>query len=102
MNVALIPKYGYVGSAWATLACYASMVVLSWSMGRYFYPVPYPVIRIGGYLVLSVGLTWVQPIMELRWGISAMMAGALLMSGYLCVVSVLEIWPLIKRRRSAV
>ena len=102
MNVALIPKYGYVGSAWATLACYASMVVLSWGIGRYFYPVPYPVMRIGGYLVLSVGLTWVQPIIELRWGISAMMAGALLMSGYLCVVSVLEIWPLIKRRRSAV
>ncbi len=99
LNVALIPKYGYVGSAWATLACYASMVVLSWGMGRYFYPVPYPLGRIGGHLVLSVGLTCIQPLLEHRFGLSAMLAGVLLMSGYLLFVFLLEVWPLIRRRR---
>lgn len=101
LNVALIPEYGYVGSAWATLACYATMVILSWALGCYFYPVPYPLARIGGYLMLSVGLTFAQPVVELRLDLGAMMAGVLLFSGYLLLVTAFEIWPLVRRRRSS-
>jgi len=84
LNIALIPKYGYVGSAWATLACYAAMVVLSWGLGRHFYPVPYPVGRIVGYLLFSVGLTFAQPEVELRLDLSAMTAGGILFLAYFC------------------
>lgn len=100
LNVLLIPHYGYVGSAWATLACYGAMVLLSWGLGHYFYPVPYPVARIGGYLLLSVGLTLLQPLVEASFRVGAMAAGALLLGGYLLPVLVFEIWPLVKRRRS--
>lgn len=100
LNIALIPKYGYFGSAWATLACYASMVILSWGLGRYFYPVPYPVARIVGYLLLSVGLTLAQPLVALRLGWGTKAAGALLMSVYLLLVAMGEVWPLIRRRQS--
>ena len=45
-NLALIPLLGYAGSAWATLACYFTMVVLSYYWGQRHYPVPYQLGRI--------------------------------------------------------
>lgn len=56
LNIALIPTLGFVGSAWATLCCYAFMVVLSYFLGRKYYPVPYPLARIGLYIVVMLGL----------------------------------------------
>ena len=44
----------YMGSAIATLAAYGTMMVLSYFFGRKYYPVPYDLKKIGGYLVLSV------------------------------------------------
>lgn len=41
INLAFIPAFGYMASAWATLACYASMMVVSHVLGQKFYPVPY-------------------------------------------------------------
>ncbi len=56
LNVWWIPVYGYVGSAWATLACYAGMAILSYLLGRHYYPVAYDVKRVFGYIALGVGL----------------------------------------------
>jgi O-antigen/teichoic acid export membrane protein len=56
LNVWWIPVYGYVGSAWATLACYASMAIVSYLLGRHYYPVAYDVKRVIGYITLGVGL----------------------------------------------
>jgi O-antigen/teichoic acid export membrane protein len=41
LNFALIPVMGYMGAAWATLACYASMMVISYAAGQKYYPVNY-------------------------------------------------------------
>ena len=40
-NVVLIPRFGYMGSAWATLICYFSMAVVSYVLGQNYYPIPY-------------------------------------------------------------
>ncbi|MEE3037795.1 MAG: oligosaccharide flippase family protein [Bacteroidota bacterium] len=56
LNLWLIPILGFVGSAWATLSCYALMVVLSYFLGRKHYPIPYPLARITTYFVLMMGL----------------------------------------------
>lgn len=56
LNIHWIPQYGYIGSAWATLACYASMAVISYGLGRYYYPVGYDLKRILGYIILGLGL----------------------------------------------
>ncbi len=56
LNVWWIPVLGYVGSAWATLACYASMAVVSYLLGRHYYPVAYDVKRVLGYITLGIGL----------------------------------------------
>lgn len=46
INVATIPWAGYIGSAWATLICYAVTAGLCWWIGQKYYPIPYPVTRI--------------------------------------------------------
>ncbi len=51
-----VPLLGYRGAAWAHLACYGSMVILSYMLGRRYYPVPYDLKRILGYLGLGLGL----------------------------------------------
>jgi len=56
LNVWWIPILGYVGSAWATLACYASVAIASYLLGRHYYPVAYDVKRVIGYITLGVGL----------------------------------------------
>jgi O-antigen/teichoic acid export membrane protein len=48
MNYLLIPALGYIGSSIATLICYLSMVIISYTLGKKHYSVPY---RIGRYLI---------------------------------------------------
>lgn len=56
LNFWLIPLLGYVGSAWATLACYFTMAAVCWWLGERHFPVPYPVARLLGWLGLALGL----------------------------------------------
>jgi O-antigen/teichoic acid export membrane protein len=56
LNIYWIPRIGYMGSAWATLICYASMMVASYFLGNKHYPVNYDLKRILGYLTLSITL----------------------------------------------
>lgn len=54
LNFYWIPRIGYTGSAWATLICYGAMMIASWWLGHRYYPVPYELGRISGYLALSL------------------------------------------------
>jgi O-antigen/teichoic acid export membrane protein len=57
INFLFIPKYSYFASAWATLAAYASMVLLSFFWGRKYYPVPYNLRKIFFYMGISIGFS---------------------------------------------
>ena len=56
LNFLLIPKIGYMGSAWAALACYALMSVLCYIIGRKYFPIPYNLSGIICYVFLALGL----------------------------------------------
>ena len=56
LNFILIPKIGFVGSAWATLACYFSMVVISFYFSRRHFFIPYQTLRISVYLSLMLAV----------------------------------------------
>lgn len=43
-NFILIPVWGYVGSSWASVICYGSMVLVCYWFGQKYYPIPYRVI----------------------------------------------------------
>lgn len=57
LNIWLIPKISYIGSALATLAAYASMMMISYYFGKKYYPIPYNLKKISVYLLLSIGLS---------------------------------------------
>jgi len=65
LNLLLIPILGFYGSAWATLACYASMMIAAWWFGRSRYPIPYALGRMSSYVLLTVGAValyfWLSP-----------------------------------------
>ncbi len=55
----MVPKIGYEAMAWATLGCYFFMASAGYLTGRYYYPVPYPVLRIGLYIGSAILFIWV-------------------------------------------
>lgn len=65
LNFVLIPVFGYMGSAVATLAAYGTMMAISYYLGNKHYPIPYDKKRIFGYLGISTllsGLSFYIPI----------------------------------------
>ncbi len=56
LNIYLIPRLGYEGAAWTTFTAYGSMAVLSYLLGRKFFPVPYNLKKISGYVLFAVAL----------------------------------------------
>lgn len=56
-NFALIPVWGYMGSAIATISAYGVMMVISYFMSNKYYPIPYDLKKIGFYLGASIILS---------------------------------------------
>ena len=57
LNIILIPNYGYVGSAVATLSAYLSMAIISYFLGRRYYPIPYKTSKLSFYIIFAVILS---------------------------------------------
>ncbi|CAN5543335.1 oligosaccharide flippase family protein [soil metagenome] len=64
LNIYWIPRIGYMGCAWATLICYASMMVVSYFLGNKHYPVDYDLKRIFTYLGLSLTLYFISVLIK--------------------------------------
>lgn len=60
INIVFIPNYGYRASAVATLVAYATMMMLSYGLGRKYYPIPYDLKKIAFYLIMSTLLSAVS------------------------------------------
>lgn len=54
LNIILIPVYGYMGSAYATFACYLTMMIITYLLGRKYYPIPYDLRKFLLYLTTSI------------------------------------------------
>ena len=57
LNVILIPRYGMMGAAVATLAAYVTLFGAMWLRSRHVYPVPYQWRRLFTLSAVAVGLT---------------------------------------------
>ena len=68
LNIVLVPQYGYRGAAWAHLACYFSMVILSFIIGRRFYKVSYDLKHITLYFILAFAIYYFSVFMPLEEG----------------------------------
>jgi O-antigen/teichoic acid export membrane protein len=65
INFIFVPQFSYNASAWATLAAYGSMAVISYFLGQKHYPIKYNVRAMSVFFILAIGfyflsLTWQQ------------------------------------------
>jgi len=51
LNYLLIPQFGYVGSSWATVIVFAVMALVCYLLGQRFYPIPYHLSSMLGYVL---------------------------------------------------
>ena len=56
MNVMLVPTYGFVASAWASVAGYAVITILSYWIGQKKYPIHYDLKHLGTYVLFTAVL----------------------------------------------
>ena len=56
VNVALVPRYGYMACAWGGFAGYGVAMLLSYFVGQKKYPIRYDLKSIGGYVLLAAVL----------------------------------------------
>lgn len=99
-NLILVPAIGmpdgYIGSAWAALIAYAGITVASYMLGRKYYPIPYPVKRIGLYCVLAALLWGVGSLCEFRYAMFGTYAiRTLLLVVYILIVAYYESVPVL-------
>lgn len=99
-NIVFIPLMiqlgypGYLGSAWATLLCYATMVLIAYFLGQKHYPIPYPMLRmfsyIGTVVIIYLLYAWtIQPYLEPN-SLRSYLVSTLLILGYLVGVFVVD------------
>ena len=56
LNIVLVPRIGYMGCAWASLACFLTCMLMSYFVGQKKYPIPYDLRAIGLYFGITVCL----------------------------------------------
>ncbi len=65
INFIAIPYFSYMASAWATLACYGSMMYVSYKWGQKVYPIPYATKKLIAYFVITLLLYGIYTLVEL-------------------------------------
>ena len=60
LNVVLIPKYGYMGSAWANFVSYLAIIIISYFWGRKIYKIKYDIKRIIIYTIAALLVYYVS------------------------------------------
>ncbi|BBA35906.1 polysaccharide biosynthesis protein [Methylocaldum marinum] len=101
LNIWWIPIMGYQGSAWATLACYAAMTIISYALGQYYYPVRYPIGKIAAYLLLGLLLYGGHKHLVESCGWTPWAIGSAFLALYLLIVALADVRPLLGKRQPA-
>lgn len=85
LNLWWVPIMGYMGAAWATLVCYASMASASYLLGRKYYPAPYQVMRMFCYIGLGLLLFFTNKQLSANTHVPSFVSGSILLAVYLVV-----------------
>jgi len=93
----LVPKFGYVGAAYATLVCYVFMAAVSYILGQKYFPVPYNVLKVLGYIAFGLILYYAQQKLQ-QTGVIMNLLGVIFMTLFASVVYVLEKGNLIAKK----
>ncbi len=92
LNYLLIPKFGFMGCAFASFVCYSFMMVISYTQGRKYYPVPYAWKKLLAYILISCVLYGIHQVFR-YYSPSLMLNhvfGLLLLAGFMYFISRVE------------
>jgi O-antigen/teichoic acid export membrane protein len=98
LNILWIPEWGYLGAAWATLACYFFMMCVSWLLGQIYFPVKYPLGKLGFYVVLGLALYFGKLYLVTMQGWNVWLTASLGLGLYSFIVGIVDIKPLLQRK----
>lgn len=90
LNILLIPTMSYMGSAWATLICYASMCVMSYVFSRRHYPISYNWKYISFYMISALSLFYIWTLWH---------DDHFIMSSLFCIIYIFNVVVLEKRKK---
>jgi O-antigen/teichoic acid export membrane protein len=88
-NFILIPHLGYMGSAWTTLICYFSMVIISYFWGRKHMHIPYNLRKILFYSILALSMYFASMIPEPESMTQILVSTALFLT-YISTILIIE------------
>jgi O-antigen/teichoic acid export membrane protein len=60
INFMFIPKYSYMACAWATLAAYGSMMIISYFVGQKYYPIKYNLRSMFVFFFVALGFYFIS------------------------------------------
>ncbi len=60
LSILLIRQMGVVGSAWTALSCYMFMVVSCYFLGQKYYPIPYKIWRMLGWMGIALCIYFIM------------------------------------------
>jgi O-antigen/teichoic acid export membrane protein len=90
LNWLLVPKINYMGAAWATLAAYSGMMVISYFWGKKIYPVPYQAAKMVLWTVLAVVIYGISAIIKPDNLIIRLIWDSILMLVFLAIIGFQE------------
>ena len=98
INYFFIPRFSYMACAWATFFCYGSMMVFSFVWGQKEYRVPYAWKKLIAYMVIAVGLFFINKLISSFTNIKlvTILTGTLLLCVYLWFIGLVEKKELVK------
>jgi O-antigen/teichoic acid export membrane protein len=92
INVLFVPAFSYLACAWATLAAYGSMMILSYVLGQKYFPVRYNLRAIAVYVALGFVLYLVSKLFDsIPYTVVRIFMNNLLILGFVWIVYKLEI-----------
>jgi len=65
LNILLVPVFGYMGAAWATLICYTSMIIVTYFMGQKYYKINYDLKNISIYFAVAIVIYMVNRLLAI-------------------------------------
>ncbi len=90
LNYIWIPSLGYMGSAWATLACYVSMTILSYFIGQRHYPINYNLLKGIGYPLSVLLLYHISTLISHDTEVSQFLVNAVILLLFVGSVYIIE------------
>lgn len=101
INFMFVSKYSYMASAWATIASYGTMMVISYFLGQRHYPVKYNLKAIGFFFFMALGFYFASLLWkDMEWKVIKLLLNNLLVLLFVYLFYKLEFSNLIKFKQN--